>query len=117
MFIGTVSELTGATRKAIRYYESIKLIPPPKRHGGYRVYDDSDVKAIRLIRCAQSLGFSLSELKDVISKRISSDTFPLKEVCDLIDDKIKELEVERYNLSLKEDSLKKLKYDLVESNT
>lgn len=117
MFIGAVSELTGASRKAIRYYESIKLIPSPKRHGNYRVYDDSDVKAIHLIRCAQSLGFSLGELKGVISKRVAEDTFPLKESCDLIDKKIHELEIERNDLSLKEDSLKKLKSDLISSST
>jgi len=35
MLIGRVSELTGATRKAIRHYESIGLITPPDRKGSY----------------------------------------------------------------------------------
>ena len=43
MYIGRLSELTGATPKAIRLYESLGLIPVPRRQGAYRVYTDKDV--------------------------------------------------------------------------
>src|SRR5690554_5382293 len=40
MYIGKLAEMTGATRKAIRLYESLGLIPVPSRNGNYRVYSD-----------------------------------------------------------------------------
>ena len=69
MLIGRVSELTGATRKAIRHYESIGLISPPNRMGNYRVYNDHDVMVISMICRAKTLGFSLFEIKDIVSKK------------------------------------------------
>ena len=57
MYIGKLAELTGATQKAIRLYESMGLIPVPNRQGKYRVYADNDVVLINLIRRAQAVGF------------------------------------------------------------
>ena len=57
MYIGKVSELTGATPKAIRHYEAIGLIPPPKRLGKYRHYSEKDVRLISMIKHAQKYGF------------------------------------------------------------
>jgi DNA-binding transcriptional MerR regulator len=72
MYIGKLAELTGATRKAIRHYESIGLIPSPQRKGNYRIYTTLDVHLMKIIRQAQSVGFSLAEL--LIKKRsIPSD--------------------------------------------
>ncbi len=68
MYIGKVSKLTGATPKAIRHYEAIGLLAPPRRIGKYRYYSDAEVKVIRLIKCAQTYGFNLSELSSIIKK-------------------------------------------------
>lgn len=70
MYIGELSRLTHATPRAIRLYESMGLIQV-KRSGKYRVYDSSHVEFIQLIKEAQSLGVTLSELKDL--KRGSND--------------------------------------------
>lgn len=59
MYIGKLAKLSGATPKAIRLYESIGLIPTPKRQGRYRVYSDKDVSLVHMIRRAQAVGFSL----------------------------------------------------------
>lgn len=72
MYIGKVSKLTGATPKAIRYYEAIGLLAPPKRLGKYRYYSDSDIVRINLIKRAQKYGFKLSELQ-ILIKRIGPD--------------------------------------------
>ena len=115
MLIGRVSELTGATRKAIRHYESIGLIRTPERQGSYRIYEQNDVMVIRMIRRAQTLGFSLLELKDVVAKKTSEDKFPIEMVSKLMDKKVSDLTQQVEELLLKKNNLKALKVDLIES--
>ena len=71
MLIGKVSKLTSASRKAIRHYESIGLIPTLQRKSHYRFYTERDVTVIRMLRQARSLVFSLLELKEIASKKDS----------------------------------------------
>lgn len=66
MFIGEISQLTGASPKAIRHYESLGLLGQVTRAGSYRVYSGNEVRQVRLIRQAQALGFRLSELRLVL---------------------------------------------------
>ena len=84
MFIGKLSGLTGVTRRAIRLYESHGLIPVPRRKGNYRVYSDKDVVLINMIRRAQTVGFSLAELKELVALKAKSNKFPLKIANELI---------------------------------
>lgn len=62
MYIGDLSNLTGASPKAIRLYEELGLLTGVQRKGSYRVYSDKNIHQVRLIRQAQTLGFKLSEL-------------------------------------------------------
>ena len=67
MRIGSVARRTGLEVSAIRYYEAAGLIPPPRRVGGKRMYDDSVFEAIALVRLAQDAGFTLSEARALVS--------------------------------------------------
>lgn len=117
MLIGRVSELTGATRKAIRHYESIGLITPPERKGSYRIYNDHDVMVISMVFRAKALGFSLFEIKDIVSKKTEEKKLPIDLVYLLIDKKISDLKQEAEELLLKNENLKKFKIDLVKEFT
>lgn len=66
MFIGGVARKTGLSVKAIRFYESVGLIPAPPRLGRYRRYDDASVEILLLIKQARALGLSITGLKDLI---------------------------------------------------
>ncbi len=66
MYIGEVSKNTGLSIKAIRFYEEKKLIPKPKRDGRYRIYDQSDIDILLLIKEAKSLGITLAKLKSIV---------------------------------------------------
>lgn len=66
MYIGEVSKSTGLSIKAIRFYEEIGLIRKPDRVGRYRIYNETDVEILILIKEAKELGVTLSQLKDVI---------------------------------------------------
>ncbi len=87
MYIGKLAELTGASRKAIRLYESLGLIPEPERKGKYRVYSDDYVVLISMIRRAQAVGFHLSELKELVSHKSRNNRFPIELANTLIDKK------------------------------
>ncbi|MBQ4833149.1 MerR family transcriptional regulator [Pseudoalteromonas sp. MMG010] len=113
MLIGRVSELSGATRKAIRHYESIGLIAPPNRKGNYRIYNNHDVVVIKMICQARALGFSLFEIKDIVSQKTKDKKLPIAQVNRLIDKKISDLKQEAHAALLKVENLAEFKKDLV----
>lgn len=78
LYIGQVAELSGASRKAIRHYESLGLIPTPVRKGIYRIYSERDVFLIHMIKTAQAVGFSLNELRDLVAEKVKQKVFPLE---------------------------------------
>lgn len=54
-------------KDTLRYYERIGLISKPARQAnGYRVYSEKTIKEIKFIRLAQSLGFTLKQIKPAI---------------------------------------------------
>lgn len=62
--IGELAETSGVHLETIRYYQRLGLMPTPKRdYGSVRRYGEDAVSRLRFIRRAQSLGFSLDEVK------------------------------------------------------
>jgi MerR family mercuric resistance operon transcriptional regulator len=59
---------TGCNLETIRYYEKIGMMPePPRTEAGYRVYDDRHVERLRFILRARELGFSLDDIRGLLS--------------------------------------------------
>jgi len=70
---GEVAEAAGVGIETIRFYEREKLIAePPRSPSGYRAYPEDVVDRIRFIRQAKDLGFSLSEIRELLSLRVRS---------------------------------------------
>lgn len=76
VYIGTMKSLTiGQLAKAVdinpesvRFYEAQELLDkPPRSRSGYRLYSSVAVVRIRFIKRAQDLGFSLKEIKELLS--------------------------------------------------
>lgn len=67
MQIGQVAELTGLSLRTIRYYEEMGLVAPTARTtGGFRLYTDSDVARLQLIKRMKPLDFSLDETRELL---------------------------------------------------
>ena len=105
MTIGKAARDSGVSAKMIRHYESLGLLRQPKRtDSGYRIYDDTDVHTLRFVRRARDLGFSIREIKDLLSlwrnrQRSSADvrTIAQRHIADL-ESKIVELQQMRQTL-------------------
>ncbi len=67
MGIGEVARRSGITASAIRYYESLGLLPEPPRVGGKRRYDASVLEWLSLIALAREAGFTMAEIKRLVT--------------------------------------------------
>src|SRR5262245_6733769 len=67
--IEQVAARTGLTKRTLRYYEEIGLLPPPTRtEGGYRLYTPADVAHLeRIKRMRELLGASLAEIREMVA--------------------------------------------------
>src|SRR5215203_6070158 len=97
--IGQVAELGGVNLQTVRYYEREKLLPEaPRLASGYRVFSDDTVRRVRFIKRAQELGFTLAEIRELLSLRIDHERdsgtvreLALRKISD-IDQKIRTLQ-------------------------
>ena len=65
--IGEVAQRAGIRSSAIRYYESVELLPAPRRINGRRRYDSSVFKRLAVIQMAQQAGFTVSEMRTLFN--------------------------------------------------
>lgn len=71
--IKKVADQAGVGIETIRFYERKGLINKPARTlSGYRVFSKQDAKQVRFIKRAQELGFTLSEIKELLSLKKST---------------------------------------------
>lgn len=66
--IGVVAKRVGFAVSALRYYEEVGLIPPAlRRESGHRVYPESVLGVLLLIRHCRDLGFSIDETRELVA--------------------------------------------------
>lgn len=79
--IGQVAEAANVNPETVKYYEKRELLPKPARSGsGYRLYTESAVEDIQLIKRAQDIGFTLNETKQLLALIKQESYFPSEEM-------------------------------------
>jgi DNA-binding transcriptional MerR regulator len=92
--IGQVASCSGVTIDAVRVYERRGLIEiPERRSNGYRQYSKKSVKRINFIKWAQTLGFTLKEIKELLAISCPS-THACEEIRDRLESKLNVVERE-----------------------
>lgn len=77
MHIGDLAEATGLSQRTIRHYDEVGLLPATTRsEGGFRIYTDSDLQRMLVIRSMKPLGFTLEEMAELLDTvdALASDT-------------------------------------------
>ncbi len=73
--IGRLAQQAGVNLETVRFYEKRGLLPrPPRSESGYRMFPADAARRLRFIRRAQELGFSLAEIGELLSLRLSRRT-------------------------------------------
>lgn len=102
--IGKLAELAGVGVETIRFYQRKELLREPKPVSGFRTYAEEDAQRIVFIKKAQDLGFTLSEVKELLElntkPRMTCGSVKVKTTKKIaeIDEKIANLERMRASL-------------------
>jgi Cu(I)-responsive transcriptional regulator len=77
--IGTLAKRAGVGIDTVRYYERAGLLAPSRRlASGYRRYTSLELSRLRFIRRAQALGFTLNEVRDLLTLSAKRDVARVK---------------------------------------
>ncbi|RDI06617.1 MerR family transcriptional regulator [Comamonas sp. AG1104] len=90
MRIGELETRSGASRHTLRYYEQIGLISPTRRTNNYRVYTAQTLQDLNFIQRAQSMGFSLGEIGQILNAQ-RNKTIDCADGAKLIEKKMAEI--------------------------
>ena len=76
---GELATAAGVNLQTLRYYERRGLLAEPERSlGGHRLYPPETVTALRVIKAAQRLGFTLEEVADLLAPAGTATTVPVR---------------------------------------
>ncbi|MBL8186917.1 MAG: heavy metal-responsive transcriptional regulator [Acidobacteria bacterium] len=90
--IGEVAKRTGIGVETLRFYERSGLLSRPARtEGGYRLYDSEALDTLEFIKRAQTLGFTLDEIKRIIAESQAGQS-PCDEVREIVRLRLAELD-------------------------
>jgi len=108
MTIGHVAKLSGVGVETIRFYEREGLLNKPKRkESGYRLFEAEVVSRIKFIKRVKQLGFSLREIRELLSLRVDSRV-SATEVKKRVDSKIEQIDRRIYDLKKVRNALAQL---------
>ena len=105
---GQLAKKADVNIETIRYYERKGLIPKPhRRDSGYRQYPEEMITRILFIKHAKTLGFSLKEIKELLSLKHDPKT-PCSEVRKRAEQKIEDINGKIRTLQKMKKALSKL---------
>jgi MerR family mercuric resistance operon transcriptional regulator len=103
--IGRLAAAGGVSVETVRYYQRRGLLGTPIRDEGIRRYGSDDLRRLRFIRQAQSAGFTLELIKELLDLDASDDRARARE---LAKDRVAALDAKIAELQRARDALKRL---------
>jgi MerR family mercuric resistance operon transcriptional regulator len=103
--IAKLAAAAGVGVETVRFYQRRGLLDTPARDGGIRRYGSDDVRRLRFIRQAQTAGFTLEEIKELLDLDASEDRSRARELADA---RVKALDLKIAELGRARDALKRL---------
>ena len=103
--IGKLAAAGGVGVETIRFYQRKQLLDKPTRDGGVRRYGSNDVRRLRFIRQAQSAGFTLEQIKELLDLDATDDRPRARE---LARERVKALDAKIAELKRSRDALQRL---------
>lgn len=108
---GELAKRCGVNFETVRFYEQQSLILKPSRSASnYRLYGEETVQRIRFIRRAQELGFSLGEIKELLSLRVRPGA-KCADVLERAESKIRDIDEKIRTLKAMRQALVTLKHE------
>jgi DNA-binding transcriptional MerR regulator len=108
LLIGEVARRSGASRKALRLYETAGILPPSRRTpSGYRLYTADSLAVLSFLRQARRLGFTLGEIKRIVAIRRQGRS-ACSHVRELVSRKVQEMDQRLKDLTEVRNSLRDL---------
>ena len=99
MTIGKLAKAGGVGVETVRYYQRRGLLVEPDRNGGVRRYDADDLRRLRFVRQAQTAGFTLDEIGELLALDATDDRPKARAMAEArivaLDQKIAELQAAR----------------------
>jgi MerR family Zn(II)-responsive transcriptional regulator of zntA len=87
--IGELAGQAKVSRDTLRFYEKHGLITPDHRsEAGYRLYSDSNIQRVGFILSAKEVGFTLSEIHQLLELEVTKDQKSCEDVKQFVDAKI-----------------------------
>jgi MerR family mercuric resistance operon transcriptional regulator len=103
--IGKLAEAADVSVETVRFYQRKNLLDTPLKNGSIRRYDKSALRQLRFIRKAQEAGFTLKEIRELITLDAGQDH---QRAYELANTRLNELDKKIAEMQRARDSLSKL---------
>ena len=97
--IGRLASDAGVSPETLRYYERVGVLREPRRNElGQRRYPPAILGELRLLKAAQTAGFSLSEIARLL-ELTRQDPIPCRDMCGIVEEQLARLDAQIRELS------------------
>lgn len=107
--IGQLAKQESVSVEALRFYDQQNVLKPSQRaNNGYRLYSEADRKTLIFIQSAKKLGFTLTEIGELLNIKTDSTAHTCKEVKGIAEHKLSDIQERIAQLRRFESTLEKV---------
>lgn len=112
--IGKLAEAGAVGVETVRFYQRKGLLRTPAKTGGFRHYDDEDLRRLRFIRQAQTAGFTLGEIAELLTLDAGEDRSRARVLAEM---RLEALDAKIAEMKLARDALRRLASQCADAQT